>query len=169
LDTTALVAIVGIVGTLAGAIFAPFMSEIARRKSARKERLLDQRLEAYVDVLRVGARFVHNAMTLASLHNATIKGPDDDSMNLLVGQVTLVASKDVAKHFKTFTQQVGRFHVAVLDARLHHTALAARNPEDDSAQEGARSVDRVALGRKADAIRDTYHELEAAIRKDVRA
>ena len=170
MDATAWVAIAGIIGTLAGALFAPFAGEIARRKSARKERLLDQRLEAYADVLRVGHRFVHNAIALAALHDVTtIKEPDDDSMNHLVGHVKLVASKDVAKHFKTFTEQVGRFHVAVLMAKINHRAIASRNAEDNSALEGKRSVDRVDLGRKVDAIRTTYDELEAAIRRDVRA
>ena len=167
LDDTALVAIAGIVGTLAAAIFAPFAGEIARRKSARKERLLDERLETYADVLKVGHRFVHNAITLANMTAVTIKEPDDDAMNHLVGQMKLVASEDVAEHFKTFTEQVGRFHAEVLMARLNHRVLAAHNAEDNSALEGAKSVDRVEFGRKADAIRDAYNELETAIRKDV--
>jgi hypothetical protein len=163
LDATALVAIAGIIGTL----LAPVITEIVRRKSVRKERLLELRLEAYADVLKVGDRFVHNAIALASMNDVTIKEPDDDSINHLVGQVKLVASKDVAKHFSTFTERVSRFHVAVLMAKFNHRVLAARNPEDDSALEGAKSVDRVAFDRKVDAIREAYNELEAAIRKDV--
>ncbi len=53
LDTTVLVAIAGIVGTL----FAPVMGEVVRRKSPRKERLLELRLAAYAELLSVGARF----------------------------------------------------------------------------------------------------------------
>ena len=172
MDATAWVAIVGIVatliGTLAGTVLTPVSTEIVRRRSVRKERMLALRLEAYADLLRVGARFVNNAITVASLHDGDIREPDDDELNRLTGQVKLVASDDVAEHFKAFSEQVGRFQADVFMAKLNHKAIALRNPEDDLV-EGVKSVHRVALRRKTDAIRGTYRELEAAIRKDVQA
>jgi hypothetical protein len=171
LDATAWVAIAGIVatlvGTLAGAIFGPVITEIVRRKSVRKERLLELRLAAYEELLKVSTQFVNNAATLASMHDVDIKERDENELRDLLSQVKLVASKDVVKQVNTFTEQVTRFHRDVFLAKLNYRTVALRNPEDDSALDGVRSVDRVAFGRKADALRDAYNEIEAAIRKDV--
>lgn len=163
LDATALVGIAGIVGTLAAAIFAPFAGEIARRKSVRKERLLERRLAAYEDLLRVGVRLVDNTMNQASTPEADFTEPDDNELNRLDGQVRLVASKDVAKHFKTLTQQLNKFKADLFRARMYHQSIRNESVVDD-----ARALaQRMELGGEADEIRATYHELEAAIRKDV--
>jgi hypothetical protein len=63
----------------------------------------------------------------------------------------------------TFTRQVGRFSADLFMARAHHKAIHSSDVVDD-----ARAMEqRMALGRKADELRGTYHELEAAIREDV--
>jgi hypothetical protein len=167
LDATAWVGIVGIVGTLAAAIFAPIAGEIARRKSVRKERLLERRLAAYADLLTVGVQFVDSTMNLASLPGADFSEPEANELNRLDGQIRLVASKSVRNHFKTFTEQLAKFRAAQFRAEFHHKAI--RNSNDSGADDAQAIEQRMELGRMADAIRDTYHELEAAIRDDVQA
>jgi hypothetical protein len=59
-----------LVGTLAGAVLTPVITETVRRKSARKERLLELRLVTYADLLRSAGRLVANARELASTPEA---------------------------------------------------------------------------------------------------
>jgi hypothetical protein len=166
-DATAWVAIAGIAGTLGAAIFAPIVGEIARRKSVRKERFLELRLEAYADLLRVGSRFVNNAITLASMPDADVTEPDNDELGRLDGLVRLVASKDAARHFTAFYEQLAKFHAELLVMRMTSNPAPAHNREDAAALRVAKDANRLALAREADALRGTFRELEAAIRKDV--
>jgi hypothetical protein len=161
LDATALVAIAGIIGTL----LAPVVGELVRRKSTRKERLDDQRSEAYTHLLSAGVQFVDNAMNLASIPGADFPEPATDELNRLEGQIRLVASKSVRNLFQTFSDQLAKFRAAQFQAQLHHQAVVKSGAADDA--QGIQQ--RLELGRMAEAIRDTYHELEAAMRKDVQS
>jgi hypothetical protein len=99
---------------------------------------------------------------LASLE-AIVEEPDGVELNRLDGQVRLVASKNVAKHFTTFTQQLAKFRADLFTARMYRQSLHNNSVADD----GRAMVQRVELAGKADEIRASYHELEAAVRKDV--
>jgi hypothetical protein len=168
LDPTAWVAITRIAGTLIAAIFAPVAGEMARCKTVRKERLLELRLlPTRTSKSRCPVRQQRDEFGIHA--RGRHPEPNDEELNRLTGQVKLVASNDVAKHFKMFSEQIARFHSDVWVARFHRRVIALRNPEDDSALEGVQTVDRIELGCKVDAIRGTYHELEAAIRKDVQS
>jgi hypothetical protein len=50
---------------------------------------------------------------------------------------------------------------------LHHKAI--RNSSEPIADDAQAIEQRMELGRMAEAIRDAYHDLEAAMRKDVQS
>jgi hypothetical protein len=97
-----------------------------------------------------GLRLVDNAMNLAS-PEAIVEEPDGVELNRLDGQVRLVASKNVAKHFTTFTQQLAKFRADLFTARMYRQSLHNNSVADD----GRAMVQRVELAGKADEIRAT--------------
>ena len=106
-------------------------------------------------------------MNLASTPEADFTVPSGDELNRLDGQIRLVASESVRNHFRTFTQQVGRFNARLGITRLE---ISATGTSDEPARNKARALEqRMELGRVADEMRATYRDLEAAIRKDVQS
>ncbi|MGC9536533.1 hypothetical protein [Streptomyces sp. UG1] len=150
MDDALLVAIVGIVGTLAGTVTGPFVAERMRRTSHRAELVWDRRITAYADLLRVGARAVDNAREWAVFPDADLEESDPDELNRLFSQIRVIARSDVHDKAMAFFSAVQGFNTHLVRVRM--------GQKDQQAP----------MAAAADAARDTYKQMEAAIRKEVR-
>lgn len=164
MDPTAWVGIAGIGGTLLASVLAPILSERMRRRSSRLDRLHEQRLTAYADMLQVTARFADNAMTWSAIPNADLKETEDGVLDALVSRIRVVGSDDVHRRFGELASQLHRFNRELYDAQAYHVALREAGTVDDQKSIGQ----RMSLGSIADGIVKSHGDLEAIVRKEVK-
>lgn len=160
MDATAWVAIAGIGGTL----LAPTLTEWMHRKSDRIEQLRTNRLAVYADLLRVTARVADNAMTWSAIPLADLKESDSDELDRLVSQSRVIASDDVYRCFNEFSRQAGEFNRRLFRAKLHHQRVRNAGEIDDT--ETIRQ--RMSLGSVADRMTESYKQIEAVIRCEMK-
>jgi hypothetical protein len=110
--------LVAVGGTLAGTVLAPFIAERMRRTSYRAELLMDRRLAAYADLLRVAARSMDNARDWAVFPDVDLTESDPEELNQLIPQVRIVAGPEVYKKLKAFVSAVHVFKVKLTQLRM---------------------------------------------------
>lgn len=159
MDTTAWVAIAGIAGTF----LAPLATERMRRKSARTDRLLTERIRLYADLLRVTARASDNAMMWSSIPLADLQETDEDELDRILSLARVVASKKVYTHLTGLWRQASDFNRQLTWARMHHQRVRDQGEVDD-----VQAIrERMSLGAVAGKLRESFKQLEAVIRSEM--
>jgi hypothetical protein len=114
MDAVTWVAIAGVCGTLLGALGAPIITERLRRRSARDERLMNERIAAYAEYVHEVARFVDDANAqvagqLRSARDAALM----EAGHRVFNRVLVVGSNTVVRLGSSFEAAAGALNAAV--------------------------------------------------------
>jgi hypothetical protein len=140
------------------------LTEQVRRRSSKQDRLLAARLELYTDLLEVAARLADNAMTWSALPSADLVETDNERLDRILARVRLLARDDVRSRMAQFSKVVHEFN-----PQLYHARDVERLAQAEGAVGSAEAIRaRMRLGDLADQLRALHHQLEAAVRKEVR-
>jgi hypothetical protein len=114
-DAVAWVAVAGIAGTLLGAIGAPVIAERMRRRSARDDRLLTERMAVYIDLIRQVSRMTdHLDIKVSDGTQTTTLEELRQAINHAIDRASVIGSTDVDNAMAGYWEAVD--------------ALAAYNP-----------------------------------------
>jgi len=159
-DSTTLVAIAGIAGTL----LAPIIAGRMQRSLLRADRVLDRRLDAYVDLLEVAGHLHENAQTWSAVPLAKLQGPPVDRIRALDARVRVVGSDSVREAMDRVATLGSRFQRELFSAQLEEARVQREN-EGDS---GKAVLARMGLGTLADEMTKAIEELESRIRAEMK-
>ena len=159
------VAIVGVVGTLLGAVAGAVLAPWASGRAERRLRILDRRLDTYADLLEVAGHMRDNAQTLASAPLANLPDPPVDRVRSLDARIRVVGSDRVREATDRVAILSTRFHSELFLARPRETRIIDSGEVDTSETIKA----RMGLGRIADEMTEAIKELESRIRSEMKA
>ncbi len=159
MDSTTVVAIVGILGTL----IAPLVAGRVQRKAAKEDRVYAERVAVYVDLLEVVGHLADNAMTWSAVPLAELSEPDTERLRAVYARVRVVGSDRVFAASKKVSELSGDFMRDLWPARLrHHHDLSEGVGSGEAVQL------RFALGRIADEFQSAVQDLETAVRREMK-
>ena len=159
MDSTAWVAVAGIIGTAV----SPWVVERLRAKNARREQLTSMRLVIYADLLRVTARLAANATMWATYPAANLEEVDSDELDSLVSRAQVVSSKDVYQRFNELAQQIKAFQLFRVMSVLPHLHKMDVDAVDDQLSIQYRGR----LGELVGIINATQGRIQDAIRNEM--
>ena len=161
---TVTVAIVGVVGTLLGAVVGAVLAPWASGRTERRLRILDRRLDTYADLLEVAGHMRDNAQTLASVPLANLPDPPVDRVRSMDARIRVVGSDRVRE---------ATDRVAILSNQFQRDLFLARPREarvkDSGVVDTPETIKaRMDLGAIADQMTEAIKELESRIRSEMR-
>ncbi|WP_199036728.1 hypothetical protein [Glycomyces salinus] len=158
------VSIIAIISGAATGIGAPIISERMRRKSTRRELLLNRRIDTYAALLRVGATIRDNAMTWSAIPLADLQEEEDEELNRILSEIRVVASLEVFNLAKKLLSTVQAFNRTLVSEARPARREAERQGHGDS-EPAIRA--RMRLADSATEIDQIYRDLMSAIRNDM--
>jgi hypothetical protein len=161
--TTEQLAVLGIAGTLLGAVVGAVVAPWASGRSERRLRLLDRRLDAYTELLEVSGRLYENALARAIHPLADTADLSEDRVRALDARIRVVGSRAVRKATERFAGLSSRFF-----AELWQAQIAQRKVPPEDADSGEAVKARMALGKIADEMKAAGADLEAAIQRELK-
>lgn len=159
------IAIVGVVGTLLGAIVGAVLAPWVSGRVERQHRILDRRLDAYADLLEVAGHMRDNAQTWASIPLATLEDPSADRVRSMDALIRVVGSDPVREATERVATLTTRFHTDLFLARPREARVHDSGEIDTPETMRA----RMDLGRVADELSEAIQELESRIRNEMQA
>jgi hypothetical protein len=147
-DTTVWLALAGIGGTLLAALVAPAINERMRRRSAREERLLTEKIAIYTNI-SFEVRRAHAYMSERMVGRTPPPVPEDwqEQIGRMQAQTAVVASKtvrDATSEFFRLTEEIA--------SALQGDTDTASPPSIEALTDAAGNVDhamRIELGTNA--------------------
>lgn len=159
------IAIVGVVGTLLGAVVGAVLAPWVSGRMERQQRILDRRLDAYADLLEVAGHMRDNAQTWASIPLARLEDPSADRVRSMDARIRVVGGDRVREATERVAMLATRFHADLFKARPRE----GRVLDSDEIDTPETMQARMDLGRLADELSEAIRELESRIRNDMKA
>jgi hypothetical protein len=94
---------------------------------------------------------------------ADLKETDAAELDRIFSQARVVASKKVYKHFNELRRLAIEFNAKLFEARVYHRSRLRAEQGDDATA----IAQRMSLGVVADKMRDSYKQIETAVRNEM--
>lgn len=148
---------------IAGTLLSPVIAGRAQRTALREERILDRRLDAYIDLLETARHLHENAQTWSAIPLAQLEEPPGERLRLIDARIRTVGSKKVFDAMHEVARLLARFQRDLWPARLRH-----QRDEQAKTLSVEAVAARVGLGGIADEITSALEKLESTIRKEMK-
>lgn len=164
MESAVVLGLAGMGATLLGTLLAPLVTGRLQRAALKADRILDRRLDAYVDLLETAGHLYENAQTWSAIPLADLQEPPTERIRGIDARIRVVGSDEVREAMLHVSRLLSRFSRELFPARLRHE----RNRRENQADTAEAIAARMGLGDIADEMTGALEELEARIRTEMR-
>lgn len=164
MDGALALGLTGIVATLVGTLLAPLVSGRLQRAALRTDRILERRLDAYVELLEIAGHLHENYQAMSAIPLADLPAPATERIRAIDARIRAVGSDGVREAMLQVSRLSSRFSRELFPARVRHE----RDRRDEQIDSAEAMAARLRLGSIVDEMTKALEELEAAVRAEMK-